>query len=54
MAKTIVKHATKGQPDADCVKIDISSAHQGDNMAHEPGGYSREMVLMGIHKEINQ
>ena len=34
MAKTIVKHATKDQPDVDFVKIDISSAHQGDNRFH--------------------
>lgn len=45
VAKTIVKHATKGQPDADFVKIDISSAHQGDNMAHEPRRYNKEVLL---------
>lgn len=45
MAKTIVKHATKGQPDVDFVKINISSAHQGDNMAHEPRGRGGEVLL---------
>lgn len=45
MAKTIVKHATKGQPDVDFVKINISSAHQGDNMAHEPRRYNKEVLL---------
>ncbi|EFC06170.1 hypothetical protein HMPREF9013_0871 [Bulleidia extructa W1219] len=45
MAKTIVKHANKGQPDVDFVKIDISSAHQGDNMAHEPRRYNKEVLL---------